>query len=502
MFRAEKQETPARSAKEQLTRDIMSALDQLGGQNVGEDALIFQGTQLILPEIMQGDISAAVRFLEDYDEQQNTYTKFSRTFPYRPYDGAAAFDRAMKRVFGTSGIGAGGFFSMPELKTVASGPGETVQVPWGMVELGLMDAAFALGASRSPAHGIVFQVQVRAPRRHRKRIEGFFRVIEEELRLRSIYKGQAITADPDEPEFLDTRAFDPEKVVYKKEVREQLLANLWSPVMHSAALRSAGIPLKRAVLLEGPNGTGKTLAGAHTAQVCVQNGWTFILVRAGDDPFEALNTAKMYAPAVVWVEDLEQLASASSKRVVELLDVLDNVQGKGTEVMAGFTSNFAELLVKDVVRPGRLDAVIRIAELDAEGYAQLIRILIPEKLLQPGTDLMQAAASYMGMLPAFAVEAIQRAVRYSIARNDGKPSKITVSDLASAAAGMLDHLTLMDQANTRDQELPALDTALAGIVRPAAEAASREALTSMLDGHEITGVDAYGDTMFTLHNHG
>ncbi len=464
------------SEQDRNSRAILAALDALGGQSVGDDSLIFRGQQFILPAAMEGDVQGAVRYLKEWDTQQNTTFSFSRSYHNRPYDGAAAFERAMKRVFGTSGIGKATFSlfgqNPPQYVTVASGPDSTIQVPWGTVTFSPIDAEFNLGYNRDSDYGLVFELTVEAPRRHRRRVEGFFAVVEDELARHSIYKGRAITSDDLEPKFLDTSKVDDSKIVYREEVKRQLDVNLWAPLRYTDALRDTGVPLKRAVLVEGPNGTGKTLAGLRTAQIAQESGWTFILVRAGEDPLEALKTARVYSPAVVWVEDLDVIASAEAsdrdrKKISKVLDVLDGLQGKGSEVMAGFTTNFVEKLDKGVLRPGRLDAVIHIAELDAAGYERLVRALTPARLLDPAVDMTAVTDAYAGFLPAFAAEATLRAVRYSVARNKGQAGMITTSDLVDAARGMKDHLDLMARAQHTGSDVVTLEDKMSEVIQDA-----------------------------------
>jgi transitional endoplasmic reticulum ATPase len=480
--------------QEKITASLLEKLDALGERNVTEDSLVFDGTQFILPKQMEGKIDEVVDFLQEWDEQQNAEYEFVGTFPFKPADGAAAFSRAMKRVFGTTGIGKAQYSIFgkqpPQYRSVPAGPrGKTLQVPWGKVNFSLLNASFILGATMSDEYGVVFQISVTAPKKHKARIDGFFSVITDELQTASIYKGKAITAHPEEPQFVDTSGIDPRKVIYRPEVLEQLKVNLWAPMQYTEAMRDADLPLKRAVLLEGPNGTGKTLAGLLTAQIAEQHGWTFILVRAGDDPFAALNTAKMYAPAVVWVEDLDVIASAGisqvegRKAIAKVLDLLDGVQAKGAEVMAGFTSNFAGKLDKSVIRPGRLDAVIPVGSLDADGYERLVKVLVGENLAEE-INFTQVAAAYEGFLPAFAAEAAQRAVRYSISRNEGKPSQIHTADLVDAALGMKSHLELMENAHHGDHDLTTIDVQ---IQQAAANAilATKGTMVSSEEGYRI-----------------
>ena len=461
--------------QQRIQAEILQKLAELGGQVVKEDALTFEGTKIVLPKSMEGRVDQVEEFLRDWRRNQETTFRISKTYNYRPYDGAAAFERAMKSQFGTAGIGKATFSlfgsNPPEYQTIASGPhGETIQVPWGEVEFSPLEATFDLSYGISRDYGLVFAISVEAPKKNRAAVAGFFTVLEKELENHSLYKGHAITADNMEPGFLDVNV-DPSKVIYKKDVLTQLDVNLWAPMRYADAMRSNGVTLKRAVLVEGPNGTGKTLAGALTSKVAVENGWTYILVRSGDDPLDAIKTARAYAPAVVWVEDLDVMADTSQdrKKIAAVLDALDNVQAKGVEVMVGFTSNFADKLDKSVVRPGRLDAVIHVAELDPEGYERLVRSIVSADILSEDVDFGKVVESYVdargqGFLPAFAKEAAERAVRYNVARNAGVPGKVTTEDLVDAARGMADHLKLMDEAQNAPHERETVDARLSELV--------------------------------------
>lgn len=465
--------TRPRTEQELNTARVLAALSELGGQSVRDDTLVFEGSRFVIPANLEGNVQGVIRFLAEWDQAQNTHYENHWDFEYRPYDGAAAFDRAMRRVFGTSGVGKTipGFFgndTAPPSITVPSGPhGEVMQVPWGEVSFSLLDATFDLSATDSSEFGVVFHLSVDAPRKYQQHLEGFVQVVRDELATRSIYKGHAITADPVQPQFFDTDDVDAAKVIYTREVRTQLDVSLWDPMRYTHVLREQGIPLKRAVLLEGPNGTGKTLAGSISAQIAEKFGWTFVLVRSGEDALAGIKTAAVYAPALVWIEDLDVLASSSMTRakVVKVLDELDNVTNKGREVMVGFTSNVPRKLEKGVIRPGRLDSVIHIAELDAPGYETLIRAMVPADLLDPEVDFEQVTAAFAGSMPSFAAEAAQRAVRYSIHRTAGHPDRITTEDLLEAAAGMRAHQALMDAAETAGTTPPpALEAAFMALV--------------------------------------
>jgi hypothetical protein len=232
------------SEAQQNAKRILAALDALGGQTIGDDSLIFNGEQFILPAAMEGNVLGAIQYLKDWDGQQNTEFSFNRSYHNRPFDGAAAFERAMKRVFGTSGIGRATFnlfegATPPQYRSITSGPNSTMQVPWGEVEFSPIQATFELDYIHDAEFGIVFQLGVTAPLRHRKRVEGFFAVVEDELAKGSIYKGQAITSDTMEPQFLDTSLVDPSKIIYKQEVLTQLPAELLAPDIDMSTVTGA-----------------------------------------------------------------------------------------------------------------------------------------------------------------------------------------------------------------------------------------------------------------------
>jgi hypothetical protein len=460
------------SETEILRDQILKNLTELGANAIHDDALEYKGTKFTLPELMKGNIPAAIKYLKEYEQQQETKTGFVRIFPFRPWDGAAAFQRAMSRVFGTSGIGKRtySFFGStpPQMISIPVGLNKSKQVPWGEISFLPLDATFELDFVHSE-NGIVFKVQVEAPRKYAGAIEGFFDVVLEELICRSIYRGQAINAS-DNPDFINHMAVRPEQVIYSKEVQEQLQANLWGVLDHADVMQRLGQSLKRAVLLHGPYGTGKTLAGLLTAQHAVQAGWTFILVRSGEDPFAALKTAKLYAPAVVCIEDLDTIAAASEGgrgKISEILDALDSAQDKQAPVIALFTSNFAKDLDKGVLRPGRIDSVIRIGELDRDGFERLVKAMIPADLLSSDLDYDQIAQAYHDFLPAFASEANSRTLMYAIARAGGEPDVLTTQDFVSAAVGVRAQLELQDDAAESTRSGPKFEQALVAATREA-----------------------------------
>lgn len=479
--------------QEALRLEVLRKLGELGAAMVQEDeAVEFTGTKFILPQQYNGDLRKVARDLNKLADQNEERFNFGRTFQYRPYDGAAAFQRAMKRLFGQGGYGQKihTMFGdiLPEYVTINIDVNKTDSVPWGRVGLGVLEATFDLGGVRDKEYGTLFRLEVEAPKKYRAHVNAFFEVVQDELRQRSIYRGKAING-AETPGFLDVSQVDPNMVVYSQETLSQLGANVWATLENAEKMRKEKLPLKRQVLLEGPFGTGKSLAGMLTAQLAIKHGWTFILVRPGqDDLFTALKTAVLYGPAVVQFEDIDSLQVSTSTDLSKLLDMLDSISNKGAEIIALFTTNHVDRIPKGVLRPGRIDAIVHVGGLDSSGYEKLIKSLVPadqlgdidyekvaeafgykrvpenteiknnndQVVVSKTGELLLENQGYVvdanggvyseGMLPAFVSEAITRVRRYQLDRT-GDFGIVETEDLENSARGLRRQLQLMSEAD-------------------------------------------------------
>ena len=431
---------------------VLTALRELSSKRFKAGDLTFEGKRLIIPLNMSP--KRAMAEIAAHIEQMDTVTQFSRTFNFRPWDGAAAFERAMMVMTGTAGIQKGetSFLSEshPRRINIKTGVNETMDVPWGTIEVGFIEGQVDLGSHQHPDLGILFHMTVDCPRRFEDEIDGLFNLVQLELEQNSIYRGKAFDGQTD-PEFIDLRGVDPRKIIYSDDVEAQLDANIWSLLEYGDDMRLLGIPLKRAVLLHGDYGTGKTLAAFRTALKAVANGWTFIYCRPGKDNFlDVMQTARLYQPSVVVLEDMDTIADGGKvanggEDVTKLLDVFDGITAKGTELMVVLTTNHPDRIHKGMVRPGRLDAVIEIGALDHGGVQRMIEAVVPSDM-RAELDYLLIGNSMEGYMPAFVKEAIDRAMRYAISRTGGKPSTLTTEDFVLAGNGLRPQLEMMEGA--------------------------------------------------------
>lgn len=436
----------------------------------GDEVEFHDGVKIGLPKGMT--YVKAKKILTRLEQEAETLTEFSQVFRYRPDDGAYAALQCVKNRWGMAlGKVQETFFGTrpAEKRTINIGVGQTMQVPWGLLEIPVFEGLeLYLAEYRDRDYGVIFKIYGQGPRKYQDEIQGFFDDVEDYLRTNSIYRGQAIVGS-DSPEFLDLNAFDSTKVVFSDEVTATLNGTLFAPIRFTDAMRREGVPLKRALLLEGPFGTGKTSIGQMTAQVAVANGWTFISAKPGRDKVEdVLRTARLYQPAVVFIEDIDGEASVGdSDQVTKLLEAFDGITSKGGELQVVMTTNHLERIHKGMLRPGRLDAVVHIGALDRNGVERLVRVVVDESRLDKDVDFDKVWDSMEGFLPAFVKESITRAVTFAIDRLEGgREYTISTEDLVHAANSLRPQLDALNGAG-EGQRRPALETALAGVVKGA-----------------------------------
>lgn len=444
---------PEPTEQDRLLEESLERLAIEGGKLFGEEDIVFQGTKFVLPA--NTNLDEAIEFLgKRRDDEQNT-TRFSRTFNYRPLDGARATARAITEGSGfTLGKTTYSFFGRnpPELVEISTGPhaGDTEQVPQGAMMIpGLENTSLYLSSTTHAELGDVFHVVVEAPRKYRFHIKGLFDRIQRYLVEDSLYRGKAINGSM---EFIDPFVVDPGEIIYAARVAHRLKNELWDRIRYAEAFAKAGQGSKRALLLEGPYGSGKSVAADLTAQVALDNGWTFLFCRPGKDNIgQVMQLARMYQPAVVFREDVDNMARHNAQDIEQTLDLMDGIDNKGLRLIVVMTTNHAEQIHKGMIRPGRLHGIISIGAMDPAGIELLTRRVCREAL-DDNIDWEAVGRSMEGYMPAFVREALDRAVGESISNNDGVLGRITTQDLTDAADSLRDQLALMEGAKDTPRE--------------------------------------------------
>lgn len=415
----------------------------------------YGGKEIILPgEPASMPLSVAIQALQrktEDEERVMTVMEFIDTFPT---DGAVAFQEAMRQRYGwASPVPTPGFFGPkpPQMRSIVTGPNpeDIVQVPWGRFVLPGVEGNVNTGAHNQDDGSPQFIIYGDIKKKHHSVVKELAALTRAILAERSIYKGKAIRLRADDegninynidPSFLPTSHVVLSDLILNPGEAEQVQVALWTPIQRTADCIKHKIPLKRGVLLEGPYGCGKSMTATVTSRICVENGWTFILlddVRALKD---ALLFAKRYSPAVVFAEDADRVAHVRDQRGNDLLNTIDGILSKDAQVITVLTTNHVEKLERAMLRPGRLDAVVSVRAPEAEAVKKLIAVYA-RSLLDPAADLSEVGKALAGNIPATIREVVERSKLAMIERGG---DTLTADDLLVSASGMKRHLTLLE----------------------------------------------------------
>lgn len=460
------------TTQEKIEAEAMMRLAELGGLRTRQDDIEF-GRSWIIPEHFREDLDGAIEELQRFREAQYTTIVVRRTFDYRPYDGAAALERVLKRDFGAAFQKPSGL-RPPSRPTVNVGRhGDTpvtITVPWGDMAFPWNLGTITTDIERDPKKGPLFQLHISLQRRFEHHAEGLLKMVQQELEVASIYMGKAFTGNQMNPDFVDVDQIDPSKFVYTEEAWAQVNMNVLSWINDWGKLEQHGIAGKRVVVLEGPYGTGKTGFLLAATKAAESKGVTTIMCKPGeDDPFAVLQTAYLYSGkgkrVMVVIEDIDTYASVNDGDYTSrLLEAFDGFE-KGRNILVVMTTNFIDRLQKGMTRSGRLDGLIHIGPMDRQGVERLCRMVLGGSLAE-GVDFDAVFAATKGFTPAFVREAFDRSLRYAIATH-GQVDKIGTDDLVAACQGLYRQLELHEGASSDRPQLPALDERFREMVREA-----------------------------------
>ncbi len=381
-------------SNELSTTSVMSALiDTIVKQQQSAhiDAnVVREGTKIILPENMSLD--SAIDALRRKKADEETEVAIAETVNAFPLDGAYALMRVLKDMFGWARpVPEMTFFGPkpPQLMTLEIGYGESTQVIWGQFAIPGVEGVIKTGMTTDSTGKPTFMLQGQVKKKSQALVKEIADKVRHYAKNFSVYRGKAIRLATDGNghvnyanifecvKFLDLSRVNPDELTFSDDVKNQVETSLFTPITHTELCRSHKIPLKRGVLLEGKYGTGKTLTAYVTATKCVapENGWTFIYLDRVTALREALAFARMYQPAVVFAEDVDRVTDgARDVAMDDILNTIDGVESKGTEIITILTTNHVENIDQAMLRPGRLDAVISVAAPDAAAAEKLVRI--------------------------------------------------------------------------------------------------------------------------------
>jgi hypothetical protein len=215
-------------------------------------------------------------------------------------------------------------------------------------------------------------------------------------------------------------------------VRQVLERNVVDYHRRRQLLRQVGLPGKKAVLLFGPPGTGKTHTCRYLATrlapitTLIVAGHALLHVRS------VCNIARMLQPSLIVLEDVDLVftdrnITPFSTVLGELMDQLDGFE-RGDELLFVLTTNSIERIesaIKD--RPGRVSQCIFIAPPPPK-----LRKRYLQSLLQPfdcdKLDFDRLVNKTEGATQAFIQELVRRAVQVATESLQEAPKRLSLVD--------------------------------------------------------------------------
>ena len=464
---------PMTPAQQQLARK-MDLLAQLSNDAPSTDGMNFEGTQWRVPARYEHDLEGAAN---DFVQMVNSYEQnieLVRVYDFRPFDGAHATYRMLVDFFGyAQGIKQGK--NPPAEISVPIGYDDGVlqhiSVPWGMMRLPLENATLSIGEMTMRGGTTKFHLTIQGKKKYHRYFDGFLNAVEAYLKTNSIYAGKVVNG---RFEFLDIAKVDPSKFVYTEQTWAEAGAFVFSPLSHHQVIRNNGLSPRRAIILEGSYGGGKTGMLYAAAKVAWGNGWMSFLCEPGvDDPLDTLRSAFQYAEhghrIFFACEDIDTFSKhGNDDWNTRLLDLYDSGLRKGYEIVMVATTNHISDIQKGMMRSGRIDSVIEVGPMDRPGVEKLCRIVVGDNL-DTDIDFDAVYAATEGYMPAFVKEGIERSLRFVIAEQ-GKVAPITGDALVKALNSLRRQHDLFEGATDRKQAMPALDATLSRMFRDEVEA--------------------------------
>lgn len=417
----------------------------------------YSGTKITLPASPKPmPLEAAIEALQQKLADENMMMDVVEQVPGYPFDSAVAFVKAMREIYGwASAVPTPTFWGpkAPDLITVKTGPNadDVIQVPMGSFRIPGVENDIMVHIADHQGDGKpVLCIHGNVRKREHHVIKELVIRTQAILARESIYRGKAIrlsvqtdgTLDRGlQPGFLPTDHVKPNELILSRTVQANLDTSLFTLIKHTETCVLHNIPLKRGVLLEGKYGTGKSMTAAVTSKVCVENGWTFIMLDNVRGLRDALEFAKAYQPAVVFAEDIDRGTETRDEKTNDLLNVIDGVVTKNSKVITVLTTNHVEKINQAMLRPGRLDAVISVLPPDEEAVGRLVH-LYARSLIDIEEPLDRIGKMMAGEIPATIREVVERSKLGMISRG---ATRIIEDDLLTAADGMKRHLELLNK---------------------------------------------------------
>lgn len=428
-------------------------------------AVVREGTKIIIPVGMSyGD---AKKWIDRQEVAEESVVNIHHAFDCYPLDGIVALQAAIADVYGFADLAGQstwwGGTKPPTMVQVPLANGKFATAPLSRISVPAWEGGYI--EPQVPGHvQMILGGQVK--RKFENEVKEIIARTIVELKNNSIYRGQAMKLDlgwingsrhfhpiNDAPKFIEgLENITENSIILNDETRFEVATNIFTLIEQSEACRRNKIPLRHGVLMAGTYGTGKTLLSRVIAAKSVPNGWTFIYLEQAEHIAECLRLAEMYAPSVVFAEDIDQVLSGERNADINaILNTIDGMDTKGKPIITILTTNSPEKIEPAFLRAGRMDTVIHMGNPDAKSAQLFVKLYAQnsdgETLLANDVDMEAVGKSLADTSPAFIAESIHKAKRHAIFRTGEEDitGKLNTEDLVLAGKSMKKHIEMAEQ---------------------------------------------------------
>lgn len=281
------------------------------------------------------------------------------------------------------------------------------------------------------------QMKIEGKRKYSAEITRYFEEIRNHLETKSIYRGKSLVVTYDKDKNLDFEIIEnkgSDKIILNR--REEL-------VVDQFIINGLGESGKRTYLFTGKYGTGKTESVMRIGREGTRRGMSFFYVKNAGAFDVLLNQSKKYQPCIVFVEDIDEIASGEERSagMNEILNTLDGVQTKGNNLTVIFTTNHIERLNSAVRRPGRIDLILEFQFPDKEAQEKIYKAYFDDLPGSESIDYEDVLKNTPDIQGAVIAEICKRSIK--LAQRDGK---ITTDNIVAAITSMDYQIKIMSES--------------------------------------------------------
>lgn len=298
-------------------------------------------------------------------------------------------------------------------------------------------------------------------------VTGHFNVVFNDLTVEQVIQSQ----DIQETSFFN-RSLPAEKLndVIGLDRAKRRLTEVIGWLKSPEKLASFGVKVPTGFLFAGPPGTGKTLLAKAVAGECQLPFFSVsaselsssYIGRTAENVIELFSTARKYAPAIIFIDEIDAIASERSGSdssgardnnltVNALLTEMDGFSSGDAPIFVMAATNLPQLLDKAITRPGRFDETIYCDLPNSKARSAFFeRFALKHNLHWQESELQQLISSSQGMSAADIDQVLREAIYQAV----GKEQPLTVEHIKQTMVRIVygapsEHIILSNEEKRR-----------------------------------------------------